>query len=152
MTVPLPMLQQGAIGLRPDSQTRWSSIWAMPAPVIPASEQRWEASRALSRGEFYTEKIEAHEHMDFQGPAAEEAAARLQGFGARARFQGQLAPSKNRLLRIVKRHAAGVYPGTYMTCVHDPAKALCEKARRDRGENLPEYGGCLPLACRNAWP
>lgn len=124
-----------------------------PTPPLGTSDSGFraevESEQALTRGEFYTEKIEAHEHTDFQGPAAEEAAARLQHFGARTQFQGQLALSKNRLLRIMKRHDPGVYPGTYITCVHDPAKALCEKARRGRGENLPEHGGCLPLACRN---
>ncbi|MEV7129680.1 hypothetical protein [Streptomyces sp. NPDC093260] len=108
-----------------------------------------ESEQALSRGEFYTEKTEAHEHTDFMGPAAEEVALRLQDFGERAQFQGQLALSKNRLLRIMRRHDPGVYPGIYITCVHDPAKALCEKARRGRGEGLPEHGGCQPLACRN---
>nr|WSX50718.1 hypothetical protein OG409_18270 [Streptomyces sp. NBC_00974] len=108
-----------------------------------------ESEQALSRGAFYTERIEAHEHTDFKGPSAEEAATRLQDFGERAQFQGQLALDRNRLQRIMKRHDPGVYPGTYITCVHDPAKALCEKARRGRGEGLPEHGGCLPLACRN---
>lgn len=37
----------------------------------------------------------------------------------------------------------------YITCVNDPAKALCEKARRGNSEGLPSHGGCLPLACRN---
>lgn len=108
-----------------------------------------ESEQALSRGEFYTEKIEAHQHTDFKGPSAEEAANRLQDFGERAQFQGQLALDRNRLKRIMKRNDPAVYPGTYITCVHDPAKALCEKARRGRGEGLPEHGGCLPLACRN---
>ncbi|MGW0908119.1 hypothetical protein [Streptomyces sp. NPDC002853] len=108
-----------------------------------------ESEQALSRGEFYMDKIEAHEHTDFKGPSAEEAATRLHDFGERAQFQGQLALSPGRVQRIMKRHDPAVYPGTYITCVHDPAKALCERARRGRGEALPEHGGCLPLACRN---
>ncbi|MFI9163400.1 hypothetical protein [Kitasatospora aureofaciens] len=40
-------------------------------------------------------------------------------------------------------------PGEFVTCVHDHSKALCEKARRGRSEQLPDHGGCKPLACRN---
>lgn len=69
--------------------------------------------------------------------------------GERAEFKGELALDWNRLKRIMKRNDPAVYPGTDITCVHDPAKAPCEKARRGRGEGLPEHGGCLPLACRN---
>lgn len=49
----------------------------------------------------------------------------------------------------MKRHDPAVYPGDYITCVRDPAKALCEKAKRGRAEDLPQHGGCQPLACRN---
>lgn len=55
----------------------------------------------------------------------------------------------NRLRRIMTRHDPAVYPGEYITCVHDHTKALCEKARHGRGEGLPDHGGCKPLACRN---
>ena len=49
----------------------------------------------------------------------------------------------------MNRHDPAVYPGEYVTCVHDHAKALCEKARHGRGEGLPDHGECQPLACRN---
>jgi len=49
----------------------------------------------------------------------------------------------------MKRNDPAIYPGEYITCVHNAATALCEKAKRSRAESLPEYGGCLPLACRN---
>jgi hypothetical protein len=47
------------------------------------------------------------------------------------------------------RHDPAVYPGQYVTCVHDHTKALCEKARNQRSELLPDHGGCKPLACHN---
>ena len=49
----------------------------------------------------------------------------------------------------MNRHDPAVYPGEYITCIHDSAKALCEKAKRGRAEDMPQHGGCLPLACRN---
>ncbi|MFF9244702.1 hypothetical protein ACF1AY_38235 [Streptomyces sp. NPDC014776] len=108
-----------------------------------------ESEQAIARGEVYMEMIEAHQHLDLAGPSAEEAARRLKDFGDRAQFQGQVALDKHRLKRIMKRHDPAVYPGEYITCVNDPAKALCEKARRGNSEGLPSHGGCLPLACRN---
>ncbi|MFI6688747.1 hypothetical protein [Streptomyces sp. NPDC050485] len=108
-----------------------------------------ESEQAIARGEVYMEMIEAHQHLDLAGPSAEEAARRLKDFGDRAQFQGQIALDKHRLKRIMKRNDPAIYPGEYITCVNDPAKALCEKARRGNSEGLPSHGGCLPLACRN---
>ncbi|MCY0950393.1 hypothetical protein [Streptomyces sp. H27-S2] len=108
-----------------------------------------ESEQAIARGEVYMEMIEAHQHLDLVGPSAEEATRRLTDFGDRVQFQGQLALDKHRLRRIMKRNDPAIYPGEYITCVNDPAKALCEKARRGNSEGLPAHGGCLPLACRN---
>ncbi|MED7828580.1 hypothetical protein VXC91_43765, partial [Streptomyces chiangmaiensis] len=108
-----------------------------------------ESEQAIARGEVYMEMIEAHQHTDLAGPSAEEAARRLKDFGDRAHFQGQVALDKHRLKRVLKRHDPAIYPGEYVTCVNDPVKALCEKARRGNSEGLPSHGGCLPLACRN---
>ncbi|MFE5586380.1 hypothetical protein [Kitasatospora sp. NPDC056531] len=108
-----------------------------------------ESEQAIVRGEVYMEMIEAHQHLDLAGPSAEEATRRLMEFGERAQFQGQVALDKHRLKRIMKRHDPAIYPGEYITCVNDPAKALCEKARLGNSEDLPSHGGCLPLACRN---
>ncbi|MCX4819668.1 hypothetical protein OG883_07060 [Streptomyces sp. NBC_01142] len=108
-----------------------------------------ESEQAIARGEVYMEMIEAHQHLDLAGPSAEEAARRLKDFGERAQFQGQVALDKHRLKRIMKRHDPAVYPGEYITCVNDSAKALCEKARGGNSEGLPSHGGCMPLACRN---
>ncbi|KPI21715.1 hypothetical protein OV450_7612 [Actinobacteria bacterium OV450] len=108
-----------------------------------------ESEQAIVRGEVYMEMIEAHQHLDLAGPSAEEAARRLKDFGDRAQFQGQIALDRHRLQRIMKRHDPAIYPGEYITCINDPAKALCEKAKRGNSEGLPSNGGCLPLACRN---
>ncbi len=107
-----------------------------------------ESEQALARGEHLMAAIDAHEHTQLTGPAAEEAARRLESFGERARFQGTVVLDGNRLRRLMAKHDPAVYPGQYITCVHDHTKALCERAR-SRSEGLPDHGGCKPLACRN---
>lgn len=124
-----------------------------PVPATPDTSS--SVCRTPHRGGPITSRtasrtaIDAHEHTNITGPAAEEAARRLEDFSARARFQGKVVLDDNRLRRIMARHDPAVYPGEYITCVHDHTKALCEKARRSRGEGLPDHGGCKPLACRN---
>jgi integrase len=108
-----------------------------------------ESEQAIARGEIYMEMIDSHQHAGLAGPSAEEAARRLTDFGERVQFQGQVTLDRHRLKRIMKRHDPAIYPGEYITCVNDPAKALCEKARRGNSEGLPSHGGCLPLVCRN---
>ena len=108
-----------------------------------------ESEQALARGEHYLAMVDAHEHTELTGPAAIEAARRLEGFGHRARFQGIVVTDERRLKRIMERQDPAVYPGTYITWVHDHSKALCERARRGRFEGLPDHGHCQPLACRN---
>lgn len=108
-----------------------------------------ESEQALARGEHLLAAIDAHEHTNLTGPAADEAARRLEEFGTRARFQGKVVLDENRLQRIMTKHDPAVYPGEYITCVHNHATALCEKARHGRGEGLPDHGGCKPLACHN---
>jgi integrase len=108
-----------------------------------------ESEQALARGEHLLAAIDAHQHPALTGPAAEEAARRLEAFGERARFQGTVVTDQARLRRVMSRHDPAVYPGEYITCVHDHTKALCEKARHGHGEGLPDHGGCKPLACRN---
>ena len=108
-----------------------------------------ESEQAMARGEVYIEMTEAHQHLDLGGPSAAEAAVRLKDFGERAQYQGKIALDRNRLQRIMKHNDPAIYPGEYITCVHASATALCEKAKRERAEGLPDHGGCLPLACRN---
>jgi integrase len=108
-----------------------------------------ESEQALARGEHLLAAIDAHQHTDMTGPAAAEAARRLEEFGTRSRFQGTVVLDESRLRRLMAKHDPAVYPGTYVTCVHDHAKALCERARQQRSEALPDHGNCKPLACRN---
>ncbi len=108
-----------------------------------------ESEQALARGEHLMAAVDAHEHTSLTGPAAAESARRLETFGARARFQGKVVLDDNRLRRLMAKHDPAVYPGEYITCVHDHAKALCERARHRGSEGLPDHGGCKPLACRN---
>ncbi|MFI7021038.1 hypothetical protein [Streptomyces sp. NPDC050164] len=93
--------------------------------------------------------IDAHEHTRLSGLAAAEAARRLEEFGQRTRFQGTVVLDDRRLRRIMNRDDPAIYPGTYITCVHDPAKALCERARQGAFEGLGDHPQCQPLACRN---
>ncbi|MFJ8787320.1 hypothetical protein [Streptomyces sp. NPDC102476] len=108
-----------------------------------------ESEQALARGEHLMTAIDAHEHTTLTGPAADEAARRLKAFAAHARFHGKVVLDEARLQRLMDRHDPAVYPGQYVTCVHDHTKALCEKARNQRSELLPDHGGCKPLACHN---
>jgi hypothetical protein len=108
-----------------------------------------ESEQALARGEHLMAAIDAHEHTTLTGPAADEAARRLEAFSERARFQGTVVLDDSRLRRLMARHDPAVYPGKYINCVHDHTRALCEKARSQRSEGLPDHGGCKPLACRN---
>jgi hypothetical protein len=124
-----------------------------PTPPLGTSDSGFraevESEQALARGEHYLAMVDTHEHTELAGPAAAEAACRLEGFGHRARFQGTVVTDERRLKRIMKRQDPAVYPGTYITCVHDHSKALCERARGGRFEGLPDHGECQPLACRN---
>jgi integrase len=108
-----------------------------------------ESEQALARGQHLIAAVEAHQHTQLAGPAAGEAASRLEEFGGRAGFGGKVVLDDNRLRRLMARHDPAVYPGEYVTCVHDHSKALCEKARSRRSEGLPDHGGCKPLACHN---
>jgi integrase len=108
-----------------------------------------ESEQALARGQHLMSAIDAHQHTHFAGPAADEAASRLEEFGGRAGFGGKVVLDDSRLRRLMARHDPAVYPGEYVTCVHDHSKALCEKARSRRSEGLPDHGGCKPLACHN---
>ena len=108
-----------------------------------------ESEQALARGQHLMASIDAHQHTQLTGPAADEATRRLEEFGNRAGFRGKVVLDDSRLRRLMTRHDPAVYPGEYVTCVHDHSKALCEKARSRRSEGLPDHGGCKPLACRN---
>ncbi|MEV7069182.1 hypothetical protein AB0N97_41505, partial [Streptomyces collinus] len=124
-----------------------------PTPPLGTSDSGFraevESEQTLARGEHLLTVIDAHEHTCLTGPAAAEAARRLEEFGQRTRFLGTVVLDDRRLRRIMNRDDPAVYPGTYITCVHDPAKALCERARQGAFEGLGDHPQCQPLACRN---
>jgi hypothetical protein len=47
------------------------------------------------------------------------------------------------------RHDPHIYPGTYATCVFDPAKAMCQPRPDSHGTTRPTQTACQPLDCRN---
>ncbi|GGW53516.1 hypothetical protein [Streptomyces griseoloalbus] len=47
------------------------------------------------------------------------------------------------------RHDPKVYPGTFVTCVYNPDRALCHPRHRLGSGTTPELADCQPLACRN---
>ena len=105
-----------------------------------------EAEDAISRGEKLA-RIAIHaEHHRLTGPAGTEAEARLADFGAPEPFTGTVVTDRRRLLRIMRRHEPHIYPGTFVTCVYHPDRALC---RRHDGNDHPCLSNCVPLECRN---
>ncbi|UOQ60657.1 hypothetical protein MUN76_01335 [Leucobacter rhizosphaerae] len=107
-----------------------------------------EAEQSLARGEHMLEMIDRHDHSELIGPAAEIAQERLTAFREHAKFQGVVATDRRQLLRLIGRDDPAIYPDRYVTCVYDPAKALCRNltGTADEKPNLP---ACKPLACRN---
>lgn len=89
--------------------------------------------------------VERHEHAHLTGPAAAEAHARLVEYDRQVRFQGTLPRDRRQLAALVARHDPHVYPGRYVTCVHNPDRALCHNGTQQG----PSLGDCQPLACRN---
>jgi hypothetical protein len=108
-----------------------------------------ESEQVLARGEHLLAIINQHEHKNLAGPAADEAARRLQKFGDDARFRGRVVLDRRRLDRFMKRGDPAIYPGKYATCVHRHETALCQQRRDSGGQLRPDLGGCRPLACRN---
>jgi hypothetical protein len=108
-----------------------------------------ESEQALARGERLLAMIDQHEHPNFAGPAAGEAARRLDEFGQHARFRGTVISDERRLRRLMARNDPAIYPDKYVTCVHTHASALCQQRRDHRGAERPDIGSCKPLACRN---
>jgi hypothetical protein len=78
----------------------------------------------MQRGEHRLALTTDHQH-DLSGPAAHEAAVRLADFHHRTGFTGSAVTDPARLRRVLARHDPEVYPGTYVTCVFNPDKALC---------------------------
>ncbi len=108
-----------------------------------------EAEIALARGEHLLTATDAYEHAEYTGPAADEARRRLQEFGNQAAFTGTVVTDQRRLARLIKNHDPAIYPGRYATCVFNPDKALCARARDVTGTLRPTLDDCKPLECNN---
>lgn len=108
-----------------------------------------EAEQAMQRGEQLLALTSDHQH-DLRGPAAAEATARLADLHDRTGFTGSVVTDQARLRRVLARHDPEVYPGTYVTCVFNPDKALCRPTTTANGNRaLPVPRDCRPLECRN---
>jgi hypothetical protein len=81
------------------------------------------------------------------GPAGAQAEARLAELARHTVFDGQVVTDEARLRRILARHDTHVYPGTFVTCVYNPDRALC-RSPQDPADQ-PALADCQPLACRN---
>ncbi|WP_216912972.1 hypothetical protein [Nocardia noduli] len=104
-----------------------------------------EAEQALARGEDLAMMVERHEHESLTGPAAEEGRRRLAEYGRHVRFQGIVPRDRRQFEKLAAQHDPHVYPGRYVTCIHNPDKALCHNGNNTN----PALGDCRPLACRN---
>ncbi|MFJ5927592.1 hypothetical protein ACIQF6_33855 [Kitasatospora sp. NPDC092948] len=89
--------------------------------------------------------ITSDEFHRLTGPAAAEAESRLAEFERHVQFQGKVINDAKRLQRHI-RHDPHICPGRYVTCVHNPDRALC---RRDDGKAGPSLPDCRLLRCRN---
>lgn len=109
-----------------------------------------ESEQALARGEHLLTMIDQHEHKTLAGPAGDEATRRLEQFSEHARFSGAVITDPQRLKRLMHRDDPAIYPGTYVTCVFSPDKALCLKNRdnQDR-QQQPSLSNCRPPDCHN---
>ncbi|MFB7124701.1 hypothetical protein [Kitasatospora sp. NPDC056273] len=105
-----------------------------------------ESEEAIARGEKLGDLITSDEFHRLTGPAAAEAESRLAEFERHVQFQGKVINDAKRLQRHMARHDPHIYPGRYVTCVHNPDRALC---RRDDGQTGPSLPDCQPLRCRN---
>ncbi len=80
------------------------------------------------------------------GPAAEEAESRLAAFATLGPFAGKIITDPKRLARHLRQHDPHIYPGTYVTCIYNPDRALCTRGDDSNG---PSLNDCVPLQCRN---
>ncbi|MFF2147211.1 hypothetical protein [Kitasatospora sp. NPDC058190] len=105
-----------------------------------------ESEEAIARGEKLGDLITSGEFHRLTGPATAEAESRLAEFERHVQFQGKVINDPKRLQRHMSRHDPHIYPGRYVTCVHNPDRALCRRHDGRAGPSLPD---CQPLRCRN---
>ena len=105
-----------------------------------------QAEEAIARGEKLGDLIVNHDCHPLIGPAAEEAEIRLAEFERHVQFHGKAFNDAKRLKRHMDRHDPHIYPGSFVTCVHNADRALCHRGDGEDGPSLPD---CVPLRCRN---
>ncbi len=106
-----------------------------------------EAEQACVRGEHLLALTTGYEHQSLAGPAANRARQRLLDFSNAPAFPGRVVSDRVRLRRLLARYDPRVYPGTYTTCVFDPATARCLPAAAEQAQ--PVLDRCRPLECAN---
>ncbi|MFE3033071.1 hypothetical protein ACFXKY_15675 [Streptomyces canus] len=106
-----------------------------------------EAEEAFARGQFLAELGADDDRPSLTGPAGEEAEARLAELARHTVFDGQVVTDEARLRRILARHDTRLYPGTFITCVYNPDRALCRTSEGPADQ--PVMADCKPLVCRN---
>ncbi|MEV0186731.1 hypothetical protein AB0I54_47275 [Streptomyces sp. NPDC050625] len=106
-----------------------------------------EAEEAFARGQFLAEMGADDDRPALTGPVGAEAEARLAELARHTVFDGQVVTDEARPRRIVARHDTHLYPGTFVTCIYSPDRALCRTPVGPAGQ--PVLADCQPLACRN---
>ncbi|WP_424534409.1 hypothetical protein ACOZ38_29480 [Sphaerisporangium viridialbum] len=71
----------------------------------------------------------------------------MEQFAQQANFSGKVVTDRARLKRLMTRHDPHIYPGSFVTCIYVPERALC--SREDDKHDGPSLGDCQPLRCRN---
>ena len=67
----------------------------------------------------------------------------VEAFAAQMQVQEELG---RQIAAFLRQHDPRIYPGTFVTCIYNPDRALC--AREDDG-NGPSLTDCVPLRRRN---
>lgn len=89
-------------------------------------------------------RLQSGEHVS--GPAAATYRSRVTNI---ARFEGITIPSNAGARRLLNSRELQVIQGDALSCVYDPAKALCSKrAQPDASDDAPDLGTCQP-SCAN---
>ncbi|KOG33086.1 hypothetical protein AQJ84_27550 [Streptomyces resistomycificus] len=105
------------------------------------------AEEAFARGQFLAKLGADDNRPSLTGPAGEEAEARLAELARHTVFDGQVVTDEARLRRILARHDTRLNPGTFITCVYNPDRALCRMSEGPADQ--PVMADCKPLVCRN---
>lgn len=106
-----------------------------------------EAEEAFGLDQFLAELGADDDRPSLTGPAGEEAEARLAELARHTVFDGRVVTAEARLRRILARHDTRLYPGTFITCVYNPDRALCRTSEGPADQ--PVMADRKPPVCRN---